>query len=133
MPPSATVAEPSRFTLHQEIQQGVPFQAFERLRTETGLTQGELLDVLDIPKRTFERRRKTGRFDTAESERIVRLQRLVALARDVFDGDEGTLRSWLGEPNVALGDLSPLDLASTGPGAREVEELLLRIESGVHS
>lgn len=131
MPDPGEVSGTSRVALHREIEEGVPFRTFEDLQDALGLPQGALLDALRIPRRTFERRRDTGRFDPVESERVVRLRTLVEMALEVFDGDADAARAWWTEPNLALGQVRPLDLVSTGPGAREVEDLLLRIEAGV--
>ena len=67
-----------------------------------------------------------------ESERLVRLAYLVARAVKVMEGGDGT-RRWLTEPPRALGGETPLRYASVGPGAREVEHLLTRLERGVYS
>lgn len=133
MPSPASVADESPIALHRRIQEGVVVELFDVLQDRSGLTQTELLDLVDIPARTFGRRRKAGRFEPDESERIVRLLRIVDLAHRAFEGDGEAARGWLTEPNVALGDARPLDLARTGPGAREVEALLERIDVGVHS
>jgi len=37
------------------------------------------------------------------------------------------------QPNRALGNLSPLEMAATETGAREVENLMGRLEHGVFS
>jgi putative toxin-antitoxin system antitoxin component (TIGR02293 family) len=51
---------------------------------------------------------------------------------DVLGEREKALR-WLGSPNKALGGRRPLDLLDTGLGAKQVEQILGRIESGVYS
>lgn len=40
---------------------------------------------------------------------------------------------WLAMPNKALGGKKPLDLLDTELGAKQVEQILGRIESGVYS
>jgi putative toxin-antitoxin system antitoxin component (TIGR02293 family) len=50
----------------------------------------------------------------------------------VFD-DESVAAEWLRAPNLALGDVAPLAMADTELGAREVDDLLGRIEYGVYS
>jgi putative toxin-antitoxin system antitoxin component (TIGR02293 family) len=62
----------------------------------------------------------------------VRIIRLFDLARSVFGTDEAT-RRWLNAPLRALGGRSPLDFAQTEPGAREVENVIGRLEHGVYS
>jgi len=54
---------------------------------------------------------------------------VVATARKVFQDDRKAQR-WLGEPNLALGGVTPLSLLDSEPGARQVEMLLGRIAYG---
>ena len=48
-------------------------------------------------------------------------------------GAEEAARRWLSSPQVGLGGALPLEYAETEVGAREVENLLGRIEYGVYS
>jgi len=47
--------------------------------------------------------------------------------------DEHLARRWLSSPQRGLGGAVPLDYAETEIGAREVEDLLGRIEYGVYA
>ncbi len=62
----------------------------------------------------------------------MRYQRLLRKAEDVFGGGDSA-REWLTNPQTGLGNAVPLDFAKTEIGAREVENLLGRIEYGVYS
>jgi putative toxin-antitoxin system antitoxin component (TIGR02293 family) len=55
-----------------------------------------------------------------------------ARAFELLEGREKALR-WLAMPNKALGGKKPLDLLDTELGAKQVEQILGRIESGVYS
>jgi putative toxin-antitoxin system antitoxin component (TIGR02293 family) len=46
---------------------------------------------------------------------------------------EESARQWLASPQFGLGGAVPLDYAETEIGAREVEDLLGRIEYGVYA
>ena len=48
-------------------------------------------------------------------------------------GDQERAEAWLKEPKKALGMKTPLQYADTEPSAREVENLLGRLEYGVFS
>ncbi|MGH7857479.1 MAG: antitoxin Xre/MbcA/ParS toxin-binding domain-containing protein, partial [Candidatus Binatia bacterium] len=63
---------------------------------------------------------------------LYRLARVGAMAVRVLGSEEKAGR-WLHRPNRALGNESPLSLLDTAIGAREVEDLLGRIEHGVVS
>jgi putative toxin-antitoxin system antitoxin component (TIGR02293 family) len=64
-----------------------------------------------------------------ESDRLYRLARIVALAKQFLGENEIAIR-WLKTPNRALGGKLPLDLIDTEPGARSVENVLGRIAYG---
>lgn len=111
------------------IRGGLPAAAFDWLKDELDLTSSTLADVVHVSRRTVSRRRKSGRLQPGESERILRLVRLYRRASEVLGGPEEA-RQWLKEPNFALGEESPLHFADTEPGARRVEQLLGQIEHG---
>ena len=50
----------------------------------------------------------------------------------IFGSDENT-RGWFNAKILALGWKTPLEYAQTEPGAREVENIIGRIEHGVYS
>ena len=52
------------------------------------------------------------------------------VAEDVWD-DEETAREFLGSPQPQLAGRSPIDMAATELGARQVEELLMKLEYGL--
>jgi putative toxin-antitoxin system antitoxin component (TIGR02293 family) len=105
---------------------------FTVARALLGVTEERLAELLGMSRATLHRRKKTGRLDRMESDRLVRYMRLFARACEALGGDAGA-RSWLGAPAMAFGGECPLDYADTEIGAREVEALLLRLEHGVFS
>lgn len=88
--------------------------------------------MLGISKATLHRRKLAGRLDSAESSRVVRFARLMGRAIEVMESEDRA-RQWLAAPQAALGGEVPLEYAETEVGAREVEDLLGRIEHGVCS
>lgn len=66
------------------------------------------------------------RLSPAASERVERIARITALARQALDGDDEA-RTWLNEHHPMLG-ARPIDVAATDLGARMVERLLHNIE-----
>jgi putative toxin-antitoxin system antitoxin component (TIGR02293 family) len=83
-----------------------------------------------IPARTW-RHRQTRQepLTIEESDRVVRLARVQALAEDVF-GDTQKANRWLRQNLGALDNKSPLAVAQTESGARLVEQLLAKIDWG---
>jgi putative toxin-antitoxin system antitoxin component (TIGR02293 family) len=119
--------------LIREIEQGLPMRAVESLALGLGMALPELAERLGIPARTLARRKTAGRLSPDESERVVRVARLLEKALALFNWDGSEARQWLRQPKQALAGQSPLDYARTEIGAREVENLLGRIEHGVFS
>jgi putative toxin-antitoxin system antitoxin component (TIGR02293 family) len=114
------------------VREGIPAARFDALKELLGVSTERLTDVVGISPSTLSRRRKRGRFDKDESERILRIARIALRAVGVLGGPENA-RKWLTEPARALGGEKPLKFADTEPGAREVERLLIRLEHGVYS
>ncbi len=118
--------------LVSKVRAGVPFRELEKLRGELALPLNQLAEKLGISRATLHRRKVAGRLDAHESDRLVRYDRLLQHARQVF-GTTESARLWLGFPQYGLGGAVPLDYARTEVGAREVDDLLGRIEWGVLS
>lgn len=117
--------------LHSRLEGGLSYEALERLRRVLDLTTSRLSKLLRIPPRTLARRKEAKRLQPDESDRLLRLSRLVGLALRLFEGDLAATRSWLSTPQPALDDEVPLEFASTEVGAREVEHLIGRLEYGI--
>jgi putative toxin-antitoxin system antitoxin component (TIGR02293 family) len=115
------------------IQAGLPFSAIAKLQRASGLTLERIKHVTRMSEGSFNRRKKTGRLTEEESERLIRLSRIFECALQLHDGDAEEARQWLMTSIPALGNQRPLELAQTEPGAREVEDLIGRIEHGVVS
>lgn len=118
--------------LIQSLKAGLPVRELDDLRSSLDLPMDRLVPMLGISKATLHRRKISGRLDPAESDRVVRFARLLGQAASVMESlDDG--RRWLTSPQVGLGGAIPLEYAETEVGAREVENLLGRIEYGVYS
>lgn len=115
-----------------KVRKGLPYRAFERLQAGLGLPAAELAEIVGIAPRTLLRRRERGRLDPDESDRLLRVSRVLGKALELFDGDADAARSWLRSPAPALGGAVPLELARSEIGAREVERLADRLEHGIY-
>jgi putative toxin-antitoxin system antitoxin component (TIGR02293 family) len=115
----------------EQVQAGLRYGTFERFRRYAGMPGAELAALVRIPERTLARRRSAGRLDPDESDRLVRLARVFALALALFEGHLEGARRWLATPLEVLGGEAPLHAATTDPGAREVEALVGRLEHGI--
>ena len=118
--------------LIRKIQKGLRFSELETLQTSIGMPFEQLAAKLCISRSTLQRRKAAGRLSPDESDKVLRFARLLEHATDVF-GDVDKGRAWLKHPQYGLGGAVPLDYAETEIGAREVDNLLGRIDYGVYS
>lgn len=116
--------------LLRRIENGLDPAAEEHLRHLLDLSIEEMAKLLGTSTRTLGRRHAEGRLTSHESERLYRYARLYERAVDI-QGNQQSARRWLKEEQWRLGDRVPLDVARYEPGAREVEDLLGRIEHGL--
>ena len=119
--------------LIRAVMRGFSYQALIAFETNSGLSLQTLAETIGIPERTLARRKAAGRLAPEESERLLRLSSIFEKAVDLFEGDVPSAVHWLSVPKRALGNHTPLQYARTEIGAREVENLIGRLEHGVFS
>lgn len=117
----------------RDIERGLSYRHVEKLIKELDETDFRIAQLVQIAPRTLARRKKEGTLKPDESERVDRIARIYHLATELFEGDKSEAVKWLKESNRGLADRSPLDFARTEIGAREVENLIGRLEHGVFS
>ncbi len=116
--------------LVERLRDGFPMKEFRLLQELLQIPEDELGRYLGVSPATLHRRKKSGRLETPESERVVRFARLFGIIMDVFQTKEAT-REWLKTSNPGTAGESPLNYSDTEFGAREVEHLIGRIEHGI--
>jgi putative toxin-antitoxin system antitoxin component (TIGR02293 family) len=95
-----------------------------------GLERAEI-DAAVIPSRTLQHRRsRRERLTLEESDRVLRLVRILSTAEAVYGNRERAL-GWLRRPHPRLDERSPISLLKTDTGSRIVEELLTQIDEGM--
>jgi putative toxin-antitoxin system antitoxin component (TIGR02293 family) len=95
-----------------------------------GLERAEI-DAAVIPSRTLQHRRsRRERLTLEESDRVLRLVRILSAAEAVYGNRERAL-GWLRRPHPRLDGRSPISLLKTDTGSRIVEELLTQIDEGM--
>ncbi len=117
--------------LHRQVMEGMPFAPLERLQRALGISTPQIAALLQIPVRTLARRKTEGRLRPMESDRLLRTSVLYGKAIDLFGGDRDAARRWFLSPSVTLGGSSPFEYAKTEIGAREIEQVIGRLEQGV--
>jgi putative toxin-antitoxin system antitoxin component (TIGR02293 family) len=123
---------PDPATLIAAVKAGLDTRVFVDLARRLGISEAQLAEIAGIAPTTLGRRKRAGALTPDESEHVIRLAALLERATRVF-GDEADAADWLRTSNVALDGITPLALADTELGAREVDDLLGRLEHGVYS
>jgi len=97
---------------------------------ELGLERPEI-DAVIIPSRTLQHRRsRREKLTVEESDRVLRVIRVLSLAETVYGSRERAL-AWLRKPHTRLEERTPLSLLQTDTGSRIVEELLVQVDEGM--
>ena len=117
--------------LHARLREGLSYQSLERVRRILDISSAEISKLIGISARTLARRRETGRLAPDESDRLLRLARVIGQAVILFEGDLDETRQWLTRSQASLGGIPPIVFATTEVGTREVENLIGRIEQGI--
>ncbi len=118
-------------SLAAAVRAGLDYSTFTWFSRETKLSGPEVCRVIKVKERTLDRRKTEGRLQPEESDRLLRISRVFALAIDLFEGDRNAAKQWLETPQRALAGSTPLTFAESDVGAREVESLIGRLEHGV--
>lgn len=111
------------------IRRGLPVASIQFVLDTGRLTLSEL-DRIVLPRKTLVNRRRLGSLTPEQSDRLVRVARLIAAAEETF-GSPDKANRWLRRETTALDGERPLDLLDTDEGARRVEALLGRIGHGI--
>lgn len=118
----------SQADLALAVRRRLPLVALKGL-AQAGLTEQEI-ERFVIPQRT--RRHRADRnqpLTIDESDRAVRLLRILTVAEDTFGGKEKA-NIWLRRPLAELSGEMPLEIAQTDAGARVIETILAKIAWG---
>jgi len=116
----------------RRAQAGLPYATLEAVARRYEVSVPRLADIVGLPARTLARRKKERRLTADESDRLVRLARVAAVADDVLETPK-IAGEWLRTPNPTLGGAAPIDLLGTDLGAEQVETVLAHIDHGVYS
>jgi putative toxin-antitoxin system antitoxin component (TIGR02293 family) len=118
----------SEADLARVVYRRIPLRALHYLK-RSGFSDREIERYI-IPARTRRHRQvKNEPLTVDESDRLVRLTRIQALAEDVF-GDAEKANTWLRAGLGILDGKPPLEVAQTESGARVVEQILAKIDWG---
>ncbi len=111
--------------------EGLPAGTLDQLAEQMGLSRAVVARALGISDRTLSRRlHAEARLTAAESDRAVRMARILAHARETLGTAEHAAQ-WLMTPNRVMGGDRPFERLDTDAGAQSVETVLGRIAYGL--
>jgi putative toxin-antitoxin system antitoxin component (TIGR02293 family) len=117
--------------LHDVVAEGLPKTSvralFSHLSERYDVEVRPLRDFV-APRATLKRRRT--RLSPTESQRLERLARIVAMTEEVWQ-EKTAAAQFLTRPHHSLHGRTPLQMAATDPGVRQVEEILASIAFGL--
>jgi putative toxin-antitoxin system antitoxin component (TIGR02293 family) len=114
--------------LQRLVASRLPLSSLESL-SSNGISTEEIYSFI-VPRRTLSHRQAHHQPLTGEeSDRVVRLARVVSQAEEVFGNNEKAARC-LRKGKPRFDGLSPLEILKTEAGSRLVEELLLQLDYG---
>lgn len=112
------------------LREGLPASAFVALQQRLGMAATTLARALGIPPRTLTRRLKEGCFSPQESERLLRLARVLDAAELLF-AERGDIRHYLTQAVPGFGGQTPLELLDTEVGTQRVIKQMMRLADGI--
>ncbi len=113
------------------VEKGLPLDSLDSLK-EQGLTSTEIFDLV-IPSRTLKHRKARGEnLSQEETERLVRVSRVLSFAERVFGNRDKSLR-WLRKTDERIGDRTHLSLLDRQTGAAVITNMLGQIDEGMFS
>lgn len=123
-------SHPSELQLAEMVERGLPAQSVDFLRSE-GLTFSEVHEVV-LPARTLKHRKdKKQALSVEESDRTLRLAKIITLADQVFANHEKALH-WLRRENQRLQGRTPLEMLRSEAGGDLVRQMLHQIDEGIY-
>ena len=119
----------SDFDLAKIVERGLPTARLALLK-QHGLTFTEVSEIVISPRTLKHRKARGERLSDEETDRLVRVARIVALANNVFGNPRKALQ-WLRTESEPMGGRRPLSMLRTDAGGRLVECRLWQIDEGI--
>jgi putative toxin-antitoxin system antitoxin component (TIGR02293 family) len=125
------VSPNSALDMAEIAEKGLPTDSIAYLK-EKGLTFSEVSEIVISPRTLKHRKARGEQLSVEETDRMLRVARIILLADQVFGNHEKAL-TWLRQVDERINDRTPLRMLHTESGGRLVENLLWQIDEGVYS
>lgn len=121
----------SNFDLARLTEEGISTDSLSALK-DRGLTFTEIAEIIISPRTLKHRKARQEPLSKEETDRFVRVARIISLAEDVFGSRDKAL-TWLRSSDDRLAGRAPLMMLMTESGGRFVENMLWQIDEGVYT
>jgi len=125
----------SELEAHQSLNKGLPRLAVRHFLSHLGELRGETVThALGMSLRTTQRHRDTPEKPLTQDQgsRIWVLATILNRLRQAL-GTFDEAQRWIVTPAMALNQMRPIDLLSTAPGRKMVDDLVTRVTYGVYT
>src|SRR5688572_11633557 len=112
------------------IRAGVPKKALDNLIEVTGISAGEMADIVRTSDRTLRRYSANQKLNAEQSERVIELAKVYSRGEEDF-GSIDAFREWMNGAVLALGNKKPKEFLDTSLGIEMLMDELGRIEHGI--
>jgi putative toxin-antitoxin system antitoxin component (TIGR02293 family) len=108
----------------------MPKKALDTLLDKTGITTGEIAEIIHTSDRTLRRYTPQQKLNPDQTERVIQLAHLYSRGEEVFDTLD-SFKEWMNSTVIALGNKKPKEFLDTSIGIDYLMEELGRIEHGI--
>jgi putative toxin-antitoxin system antitoxin component (TIGR02293 family) len=112
-------------------EKGLPLTAIQSLK-EQGLTFTEISEIVISPRTLKHRKSRKEKLSSVETDRALRVARIVGLADRVF-GSRRKALLWLRSADDRLDNRTPMQMLANESGGRLVESMLWQIDEGIYT
>lgn len=125
------IAPKSEFDLASLVESGLPTASLSCLK-EKGLSFSEIAATVIAPRTLKHRNARGENLSDEETDRLVRVARILSLAEKVF-GNHAKALLWLRTADDRIGNRTPVSMLRTEAGGRLIEGMLWQIDDGVYT
>lgn len=111
--------------------EGFSLEFLDQITTLLQISRADISYPIGETPSTLAGRAKAGRFNTAESDRLMALIAVFEKACVLFENDAGAARKWKTTSIRGLGTKRPLEMLRTRVETNAVLDLIGRLETGV--
>ena len=114
------------------VRRGIPASRIARFVSD-GYASTSIVKVVGAPSTVQRKMKNDSLLSEAESDRLARVARVVALAEEMFGSAEKASK-WMQRPTARMDRRgTPLSMLDTDDGAKQVEEWLYQIGYGMYA